>query len=225
MPTNLSAPNHALLDDKIIKDFAAISNAMLDGLVFVSAVSDSEKHDTSAIAEELPAPSVLDTYAECESFSPDYGDYEGYEYNNEDEVSASDLIRARTMLRKELDQAATHIHSLIVKEDMRMIKKFTDMAKEFNAYRSLSGSPLKQCQGKDQPVEAGHASVDEAIVDVPVPHRKGKKERCVSKWQKFQTYKETHTISGRKKPSAPDSELYTKRYKTSRRDRVAQQSV
>ena len=95
--------------------------------------------------------------------------------------------------------------------------------KELNAYRSLSGSQLKQCQGKDIPVEAGHASVDEAIVDVPVPHRKGKKERCVSKWQKFQ--KETHTISGRKKPSAIDSELYTKRYKTSRRDRIAQQSV
>ena len=40
LPTNLSAPNHALLDDKIIKDFAVISNAMLDGLVFVPAVSD-----------------------------------------------------------------------------------------------------------------------------------------------------------------------------------------
>jgi hypothetical protein len=97
--------------------------------------------------------------------------------------------------------------------------------KELNAYRSLSGSQLKQCQGKDIPVEAGHASVDDVIVDVPVPHRKWEKDRCVSKWQEFQTYKETHTVSGRKKPSAPDRELYTKRYKTSRRDRIAQQSV
>ncbi len=125
----------------------------------------------------------------------------------------------------ELHQAAIHLDTLTDKKDMRMIKKALDFMKEYNAYKSGSGSPLKQSKGQDMPAEAGHESANDAIVDGAVPQREGKKDRCVSKRKKLHAYKDTHSVSGRKKPSAPDSKFYAKRYKTSRRDRVAQQSV
>ena len=223
LSTHFTAPIYALLDDTIADNYLAISREIIDGLPFVPAVSFSKNHVTPLTTEELTTSSVLDASAECESFSNDYGEGEDYEHNIEDHCQAAELKRWREMLRRLMDQGSQHVHKMMAYEDIGQIRECYESIKKFVSYNSLYGSPLKQPQRKEIPVEAGHESED--IADVPVHQRKWKKERRESDLNEFKKYKATHTACGRRKPLPHDSAVYVKTYNTSGRDRIAKQQV
>ena len=111
LPTHFTAPKYAFSDDMIANDYLV----MLDGLVYVPAVSVSENHVTPLTTEELTTSSVLDASAECKYFSNDYGECEDYEHNGEKLVSASDMSRKRQLVRAKFHQAEAHVHSMMAK--------------------------------------------------------------------------------------------------------------
>lgn len=204
--TTVTAPPHGLLDDVVTQDFQAISQSLLNGIVYVPTETSTFNEESSALV-----PAIRN---ECETFANDDGPLKALESDTSDSGKESMKLHCRTLL----SQAQTRVHSMESIQDMEQVKKVIELMEGFLSYQPSVCSPLK-------PANVNKRLDKDPDIDIPVPKRKGKQERNKRKWEHYKEYQHTHSATGRKKAIREDGGAYEKHYKTSKADRANETTV